>query len=237
MTSTIQRASALGSWTRAAAMTTAVLLALILGAAAPLLAQEAPPLVLGIEDVVRTALRQSRDIQAARLGLEEADERVSEAWSNVYPSIDLDASYTRNVSPAVSFLPAIIFDPEAPPGEYVALQFGADNQFTSTLSVEQALFRPSVFVALGAAGSFRNLQNEAVRGSTQTVITRVRLVYYQLLLAQEQLRLVENSVRRVRESLVEMRALAGAGLSSEYDVLRLEVELANLERVTDGYLG
>jgi outer membrane protein TolC len=48
-------------------------------------------------------------------------------------------------------------------------------------------------------------------------------------LAQEQARLTENSVRRVRESLDETSALNRAGLASDYDVLRLEVELANLE--------
>src|SRR5690606_98898 len=50
-----------------------------------------------------------------------------------------------------------------------------------------------------------------------------------LLLAEEQARLMENSVRRVRQSLEETRALNKAGLTSDYDVLRLEVELANLE--------
>jgi outer membrane protein TolC len=60
-------------------------------------------------------------------------------------------------------------------------------------------------------------------------VTQVRSAYYSLLLAQEQARLTENSVRRVRESLGETKALNEAGLTSDYDVLRLEVELANLE--------
>jgi len=229
MTRTIRQVFDGGSWTRAAAVTVAVLAALALAAVAPLNAQEASTHVFGIEDAVRRALRQNRDILAARLGLDEADERVAEAWSNVYPSIDLNASYTRNVSPTVQFLPAAIFDPTAGPDDYIGVQFGADNQWTNTLSVEQPLFRPGVFVALGAAGSFRNLQTESVRGQTQTVVTRVRVAYYQLLLAQEQVRLVDNSVRRVRESLEETRSLNQAGLSSDYDVLRLEVELGNLE--------
>ena len=55
------------------------------------------------------------------------------------------------------------------------------------------------------------------------------LAYYNLLLAQEQARLVENSVMRVRQSLRETRALNEAELAADYDVLRLEVELANLE--------
>ena len=82
---------------------------------------------------------------------------------------------------------------------------------------------------MGAAGRYKSLQEEMVRGVTQGVVTRVRTAYYQLLLQQEQHRLTENSVRRVRESLKETRAMNEAGLASDYDVLRLEVELANLE--------
>ncbi len=109
------------------------------------------------------------------------------------------------------------------------MQFGADNQYSSTLSVEQPLFEPGVIVALGAAGRFERLQEEVVRGRSQSVVTQVRLAYYQLLLAQEQVRLTAKSVERVRQSLKETGALNEAGLASDYDVLRLEVELANLE--------
>lgn len=195
---------------------------------APAAAQEAER-SMGLTQVVRTALDQSRDVRAARLGLEEANEQVSEAWSNVYPSVELNASYTRNVSPTVNFLPAAIFDSTAGPDDYIAVQFGADNQWTSTVTVEQPLFSAAAFLGVGAAGRFKNLQEEVVRGLTQSVVTRVRTSYYQLLLAQEQFRLTENSVRRVRASLKETRALNEAGLASDYDVLRLEVELANLE--------
>lgn len=184
--------------------------------------------VLGLHETVRTALDQSREVRSANLGLEEANERVSEAWSSVYPTVDFNASYTRNVSPAVNFLPAAIFDPSAGPDDYIAVQFGADNTWQSTIAVEQPLFSAGAFLGVGAAGRYRNLQEEVVRGRVQSVVTRVRGSYYGLLLAQEQGRLIENSVRRVRQSLDETKALNRAGISSDYDVLRLEVELANL---------
>jgi outer membrane protein TolC len=50
-----------------------------------------------------------------------------------------------------------------------------------------------------------------------------------VLLAREQERLLQNSVERVRAALREAQALNKAGMMSEYDVLRLEVELGNLE--------
>jgi outer membrane protein TolC len=73
------------------------------------------------------------------------------------------------------------------------------------------------------------LQDETVRGRAQGVVTGTRLAYYDVLLADEALRLNDNSVRRVRQVLEETEALHRAGMASEYDVLRLRVELANLE--------
>ena len=114
----------------------------------------------------------------------------------------------------------------------------ADGRHVSVELVERRLgararlvfsvLRSAVLVGLGAAGRFKSLQEESVRGQTQVVVTRVRLAYYQLLLSQEQERLTENSLHRVRKSLEETQALHRAGLASEYDVLRLQGELANL---------
>ena len=184
---------------------------------------------LSLSQAVGIALDVNREVRDAQLGLRVAEEQVSEAWSNVYPELNLNADYTRNLKPAVSFLPAAIFDPSAGPDDYIQVQFGADNSWMASLSVDQKLFDPAVFLGVGAAGRFRALQLESVRGREQNVVTRVRSAFYSLLLSQEQLRLTENSVARVRRSLTETEAMNRAGVTSDYDVLRLQVELANLE--------
>lgn len=190
-------------------------------------AREAPQaLTLSMREAVQTALRQSLDIQDAYLALEEAEERVSEAWSGVMPSIDLSGSYTRNIAPMVSFLPAEIFG--GPPGEFIKVQFGADNAWSTALVLDQPLFDARAFIGVGAAARYKGLQEEVLRGRAQNLVTRVRLAYYGLLLAQEELRLITDSVDRVRRSLEETEAMNRAGIAADYDVLRLQVELANL---------
>ncbi len=140
--------------------------------------------------------RQSLDIQDAYLALEEADERVAEAWSSVMPKIDFSGSYTRNIAPMVSFLPAEFFGGEE--GEYVKVQFGADNAWASTFVLDQPLFEAQAFIGVGAAARYKGLQEEVLRGRAQNLVTRVRLAYYGLLLAQEELRLITESVDRVQ---------------------------------------
>jgi outer membrane protein len=187
-----------------------------------------PGETLRIEEVVRTALVKNRDVKDARLALEVAEGQVREAWGEVYPRVDLAGSYTRNLAPPSQLLPANIFDPDADPGELIQVRFGSDNLWSTQLTLEQPLFEARAFIGVRAAGGFRGLQQEILRGIEQRVATRVRILYYNLLLLEEQIRLTDSSLQRVKESLTETRALNRAGFSSDYDVLRLEVEVANL---------
>lgn len=184
---------------------------------------------LTLEQAVALALENNRELADARLSLRSAQGQVREAWGEVMPTLDAVASYTRNLSVPANFLPRIFFDPDADPNELVPVRFGADNTWSFQLRASQPLFRASAFIGVGAAGSYEALQAEALRGRAASVATRVRIAYYDVLLADEAARLSENTVRRIRQSLEETQAMHRAGLASDYDVLRLQVELANVE--------
>lgn len=193
---------------------------------AAVVAQPAP---LSLDRAVEIALQGSRDLRDAELGLETAQRQVREAWGNVYPTLNLNAQYTRNLTVPGTFMPRIFFDPNAGPGELALVRFGADNQWNFSLRAEQPLFRAAALVGVGAASRYEALQREVVRGRAQAVVTRVRVAYYDALLAEEGVRLTAATVTRIRQTLDEMRKMERAGLASSYDVLRLEVELANVE--------
>lgn len=185
--------------------------------------------VVTLEQALRMALQNNSELRAARLGQEAAEDQVQEAFSAVYPTLDLNTSYTRNLAVPGTFLPAIFTDPDADPDELVEVKFGADNTWNLSLRAEQPLFRPAAFLAAGASKQFRSLQGEVVRGREIAVAARVKSAYYDVLLAEENVRLNENTLRRIRQTLDETRKMNQAGLASNYDVLRLEVEAANVE--------
>jgi outer membrane protein TolC len=182
-----------------------------------------------LERAVAIALRNNRQLAVSQYDLETANKQVSEAYGALFPEIDGFASLQRNLELPSAFLPKIFVDPDADPDELIAVTFGADNQWNAGLIVNQPLFDAGVFVGVGTAGSFRNLAREALRGSAQGVATTARIAYLNVLLAQEAVRVTQNSIERVRQTLEETRALNRAGLASDYDVLRLEVQLANIE--------
>ncbi len=208
----------------------AVLLLAVVCAKRPLLGQEIPAGErLSLGGALEAALANSWALRDVRLGLSVADQQVREAWSNVMPSVRASASYQRNLKVQQAFLPAFIFDPDAPPDELVPVRFGSDNTWQAGLTLEQPLFEYGVFIGVGAAARYRSLEEERVRGAVHELVTSVRMAYLEALLRSEEVRLTEQSVERVRRTLEETRALNRAGLASDYDVLRLEVQLANLE--------
>ncbi len=185
--------------------------------------------VYSLARALQVALANSETIRDTEMDLEVAKHQVREAYGRVLPDLNANVSYSRNLAVQQFFLPAAFFDPTAAPGELTAVRVGSDNTWALGVNASQPLFEYTAFIGLGAAGQFRGLQDERVRGTTQGVVTSVRLAYFTALLADESVRLTEESVERVRKTLEETQAMNRAGLASEYDVLRLEVQLGNLE--------
>ena len=99
---------------------------------------------------------------------------VKPAFSAALPDIGASAQYQRNFRVQEAFLPAIIFDPNAGPDDLIPVRFGADNQWSAGLTLNQRLFEYGVFVGIGAAGRFKTLESERARGVAQTVVTSTR---------------------------------------------------------------
>jgi len=189
--------------------------------------QQSRPITL--TQAIEVAMANNIDIKRALLNLEDADEQVRIAWSEVLPEISGSATYVRNLEIPVNFVPAQFFDPDADPDELVPLQFGTDNNWNGGFSVEQTLFRGEAIVGISSSELFRAAQAENLRATTQQIVTQTRLAYYNVLVAQEQLRLQQESVNRLRQNLKENRARRDAGLIDDYAVLQVEVQLKNQE--------
>lgn len=240
---TIRKQERVPSTSGLAGLAVAALVLAAVPAARPALAQEVPDAAgagapganlpeaptYSLERAVEIALRNNRQLRVAELDLATAEEQVDEAYGGLFPEIDANASFQRNLTVPEAFLPAAIFDPDASPDDLVPVRFGADNQWQAGVDVNQPLFDATVFIGVSTAGKFREYSREALRGAAQRIATNVRIAYLDALLAEERVRLTANSVARVEQTLEEARAMYRVGLLGEYDVLRLEVELANIE--------
>jgi len=183
--------------------------------------------MLTLTDAIQVALANNSQVKRSLLSLENADEQVRIAWSEVLPDISGSATYTRNLEIPVNFVPATFFDPNAQPGELVPLQFGTDNNWQGGLSVQQTLFRGEAIIGISSSKLYKAAQAENLRATTQQIVTQTRLAYYNVLVSQEQLRLQQATVDRLKKNLSENVARQKAGLIDEYAVLQVRVQLQN----------
>jgi outer membrane protein TolC len=180
---------------------------------------------LSIEQAIEIAIANNNDIKRAWFSVEDADEQVRIAWSEVLPEVTTSATYTRNVQLPVTFFPAEFFGGQQ--GDLVPVTFGTDNDWTGGVSVSQNLFRGEAIIGISSSTLFKAAQQENLRATTQQVVTETRKAYHRVLIAEEQQRLQLASINRLEENLEDNRGRLRAGLVEEYDVLRLEVQLAN----------
>jgi len=193
----------------------------LVAVAAPTVVRAQAPETVTLADAIAEALERNTAVRQARAAVTAADGQVREAWAQALPDINASASYQRNF-----LVQEQIFEFN---GEVIRARFGFENNWVAGVTISQPLFQADVFIGVGAASRYRALVREQERGAAQSVVTSVRQAYLAALAQLELARLNQSSVERIRATLEETRARFRAGLTSEYDVLRFEVQLANLE--------
>ncbi|MCF7803556.1 MAG: TolC family protein [Candidatus Marinimicrobia bacterium] len=183
--------------------------------------------IVTVKQAVEIALANNTQMKQALLSVKDADQQVLSAWGEVMPSISSDMSYTRNMEIPVNFIPARVFDPSAPAGQLVPVQFGTDNNWSGGITINQTLFSGQALVGISSSAVYKLVQSENYRATSQQIVTQTRIAYYNVLIAEERLSLQQASIRRLEKNLKENQARQRAGLLDEYDVLRVEVQLSN----------
>ena len=107
--------------------------------------------------------------------------------------------------------------------------FAVPNQFQNAVSVSQTLFNPAAREAPRAARRLLTLSEQVALRQEQVVADQVRQQYYQALLAQERVRVVAQSLDRLRESEREIGRRVEAGVLPRFQRLSAEVQRVNAE--------
>ena len=178
---------------------------------------------LPLRSAVEIALANSARLQAARSAVTIAEFQIREAYSGVYPQVSVEASYLRTLGAAEQIVSDGVTSQREPQ------QGTPDNNWSASLKLNQTALDFRVFSGLDAAQGLRGLRGEELRGAAQQVVDLVRQRYFDALLAQEQERLIEQSSARLEQTLRETQARQREGFASDDELLRLQVQLANLE--------
>lgn len=182
-------------------------------------------IILTLEKSLELALTQNPYYLAAQKKVEGAKAQLTEARSNFFPKINLNASHTLKEKLFELEMPSFI--PGMPPRK-VAIDFTKDYQFT--LNFTQPLFTSGkLYYSYNQAKYNLKLTKEIEKQTRQQVIFEVKRAFYGCLLAREFVKVSKEAVELAEKHLTNVKNLYEVGMASQFDLLRAEVQLANLK--------
>lgn len=188
----------------------------------------AQPLVISLDDAVKIGEQHNRNLEIARLDKRMAGQKVRESWAEVLPHLSSSMTYTRTLKPSVMFLPmgTLLGNPAL---GTQAVAISSDNSSVASLNVSQNIFKLSAFAGIKAAGLVRQISDESYRETNADVVTSIRKAYYDVLIATENRKLVEQSISRWEEARRDTDALFRQGVAADLDTLKAWLSVENLK--------
>lgn len=163
---------------------------------------------LSLEECLRLALQKNQRLASAGYAVRGAERRVKEIGTLKKPSVHLLGG--------ASFAPSTGFDPAITnAGEYAGL-----------LEIKQTLYDGGAirFSKHQAEAKLQQAANDKVRTAAD-IRLEVRLAYLDLLNAQRQHKLLQESSKDLESYLETVRALANGGAVPKTDIMKVEIQL------------
>ena len=182
---------------------------------------------LSLETAVRLALERHPDVHMAREQLSELQGKITEVRSGAFPQLSFQGFGLRLRDPSI--LNSSSFD-DVPEEFREALVPKANNMFDMGLTVRQPLYTAGkVGTALRLAEASleeKKTDRESVR---QQLTFLVFQAFHNLLLAEANRDVVRETYNQRQKHLEQARSRYEHGVATEVDVLRSEVNVANME--------
>lgn len=189
------------------------------------------PLSVTIEEAISSALARNPGIAAARASVAASTQRIRQAESGFYPQIDLSESFMRTDNPMWAFGARIN------QGRITAADFNPDvlnsptavNNYATRLSLNWFLFDGgATWYGTKQAKFSKTAEDARLSQTRQEIIYRVIEAYYGLVIAGENMEVVERAVKTAETHLDIIENRYKNGLTVKSDALRAKVHIASL---------
>jgi outer membrane protein TolC len=184
-------------------------------------------LYLTLDDAIKKALDKNWDVQISRKDIDKSQEQINEAYANAFPKIEFTGKYIRNIKLPVLFIPPNpAFNPT---DQTLQIELGSKNSFDAALTMSQVIYNQKVNTAIQIAGEYSSFSKEGDRGARNDLALNVKKAFYNVLLMKKLVNVSRDGYQVAKANYDNVKALFNKGVSSEYDFLRAEVQLANSE--------
>jgi outer membrane protein TolC len=168
-----------------------------------------------LRNCVQYALSHQPSIRQSLLDEEITDRRIMGKLADWFPQVNVSLSAQHFYQIPVSIVGG------------TPVNVSLNNASTGTLSVTQTLFNRDVLLASSTAGDVREAGRHRTTGTTIDVVVNVSKAFYAALLTRQQIRVLDDDILRLEQSLKDAFAQYQGGVVDKTDYKRATVSLNN----------
>lgn len=181
----------------------------------------AQSLSLSLAEAQQMAIDSSYATRNARYNTEKKRKEVKEVLANGFPQINGTAELQDFLEIPTQLVPAEFFGGEQ--GEFAEVQFGTKYNFTAGLQATQLIFDGTYLVGIKASRTVVELSTNQELKSEQDIKYNVAEAYHTVLLAIENLKILQENLDNIQQTLDDTQALYDNGLTEEQDVDQIKL--------------
>lgn len=197
------------------------------------------PSALSLDEALEYALQQNANVRVADAEVIRTDYARKKAWAALFPKVDINGSYNYTLKKQKMFFGGMKFPgmggntsetgSSTSEDDAVGIEVGMTHNIQTGIQAGIPIIAPQLWQSLSIKATDVELALEKARSSKIDMTAEVRKAYYQALLANEAYRVYKQSYDNAGANYKQIKEKYEHGLVAQYDLLRTEVQMKNLE--------
>jgi outer membrane protein TolC len=180
---------------------------------------------LTADESVRIGLENSHSLHSSKEKVKNAQARLSELKTNMWPSLKFQGLYTR-----LSHIEPFAFDLPPSLGGPLIISPSIDNNYSLKLTLQQPLFTGfKISSSVDIADYSAQAQLQDFTKDEHDLIYNIKNAYWGLYKAIRLKAVVDENVNQIKAHLEDVTNMFNQGLSTKNDVLKVQVQLGDVQ--------
>ena len=200
----------------------------ILALLVPIFSQAQEPSSYSLKEAIDYAKVNSYALRDAEFEIEKAKKLVKETLAIGLPQVDARSTYNNFFIVPKQQIPGS-FVPGSDPDDLIEIAFGTPQNIGAEVTARQLIFDGSYIVATKSVKVFLELSEKIKVKSEFEITNAIIQLYAQVLISEENYRVLDSSAANLRATFEETKALEEEGFVGDQDVDQIELLLISTE--------
>jgi len=170
---------------------------------------------LSLKEAQDYAVANNKMVISARYDVQASKAAIWETISSALPSIEGSASFTDNLKLMTTLLPGEFF---GQPGEKIPVTFGSKFNTGASVQASLLIFNAPLYLGMATTKLANKLSEQNLVKTELDTRESVSTAYFLILVTEESLRILDENILNLNETLRSTRAMYEVGMAESTDV-------------------